>query len=74
MVSLTDIEDTYKHFGLVFNRKRVLQALQNLIDGDVIVSGPDGTQFKVLMELTRLWLQKNKSLGRVMMEENLLPE
>ncbi|HEY6286303.1 MAG TPA: FG-GAP-like repeat-containing protein [Ktedonobacteraceae bacterium] len=74
MVSLTDIEDTYKHFGLVFNRKRVFQALQNLIDGDVIVSGPDGTQFKVLMGLTKLWLQKNKSLGRVMLEENLLPE
>jgi hypothetical protein len=73
-VSLTDIEDTYKHYGLVFNRKKVLQALQNLIDGDVLVSGPDGTQFKVLMELTRLWLQKNKSFGRVMLEENLLPE
>jgi AAA+ ATPase superfamily predicted ATPase len=74
MVSLTDIEDTYKHVGLGFNPKRVLQALQNLIDGDVIVSGPDGTQFRVLMGLTRLWLQKNKSLGRVMLEENLLPE
>lgn len=74
IISLTDIEDTYKHVGLVFNRKKVLQALQNLIDGDVLVSGTDGTQFRILMELTRLWLQKNKSLGRVMLEENLLPE
>jgi ATPase domain predominantly from Archaea len=74
LVSLIDIEDTYKHFGLVFNRKKVMPALQNLIDGDVIVSGPDGMQFRVLMGLTRLWLQKNKPLGRVMLEENLLPE
>jgi len=74
MVSLTEIEDTFKHFGLAFNRKRVIQAVQNLIDKDVITSGPDGTQYKVLMGLTHLWLQKNKSLGRVMLEENLLPE
>jgi outer membrane protein assembly factor BamB/AAA+ ATPase superfamily predicted ATPase len=74
MVSLTEIEDTFKHFGLAFNRKRVIQAVQNLIDKDVIISGPDGTQYKVLMGLTHLWLQKNKSLGRVMLEENLLPE
>ncbi|MBV9615990.1 MAG: AAA family ATPase, partial [Ktedonobacteraceae bacterium] len=74
LVSLTEIEETYRHFGLVFNRKKVLQALQQLIDADVLVGGPDGTQFRVLMGLTRLWLQKNKSLGRVMLEENLLPE
>ena len=74
LVSLTDIEETYRHFGQPFNRKKVLEALQKLINADVIISGPDGTQFRVLMDLTRLWLQRNKSLARVMLEENLLPE
>lgn len=72
LLSLADIEEAYRHYGLPYDHERILRALQNLIEGDIIEDASEGTRFRVPVGLTRRWLREAKSLRRVMLEENLL--
>ncbi len=71
-LSLKDIEEVYRNYGLLYNHETVLHALENLIEGDIVESVLEGTCFKVPIGLTRRWLRETKALRRVMLEENLL--
>lgn len=70
-LSLKDIEEVYQNYGLPYNHVSIMEALEKLIDKDIVDSVSEGTRFKILIGLTRRWLRDTKSLKRVMMEENL---
>ncbi len=71
LLSLADIEEVYEHHGLLYNQKKVLQALRELTQNDIIESASKGTHFRILLALSQRWLRETKSLRRVMLEENL---
>ncbi len=71
-LSLKDIEEVYYSYGLPFRQERVLQALENLAEMDIVERGHEGMLFTIPIGLTRRWLREIKSLRRVMFEENLL--
>jgi outer membrane protein assembly factor BamB len=71
-LSLKEIEKVYLNFKLPYDHQLILDALGNLVAGDIVKRVSEGTCFKVSIGLTRRWLRDNKPLKRVLLEENLL--
>ena len=70
-LSLSDLEEEYDRYDLSYRHDSVLHALQNLVNEDVVEGLADGTQYRILVGLTREWLRKEKSPERVILEENI---
>ncbi|HLI71590.1 MAG TPA: FG-GAP-like repeat-containing protein [Ktedonobacteraceae bacterium] len=71
-LSLKDIAEVYHSYGLPFQQEKVLLALENLAEMDVVERGLEGTLFTIPIGLIRRWLREIKPLKRVMLEEDLL--
>lgn len=73
-LSLADIEEEYKRYGLPYRHDRVLEALHHLISEDVVEGFVNGTQYRILVGLTNEWLRKEKSPERVLLEGNIVTQ
>ena len=67
-----DIKEVYHNFGLSYDHKTVLDALESLVRADIAASVSEATRFKVPTGLLHRWLRETKRLKRVLLEENLL--
>jgi hypothetical protein len=72
LLSLAEIEEVYASYGLEYQYKDVLQALLSLSEKDIIECSVNNTQFRVILGLSQIWLQRTKTVRRVLLEENLL--
>jgi outer membrane protein assembly factor BamB len=70
-LSPSDIEDICHDYGMSYERKTLGQALQKLVQADIIEEIAEGSRFRISVGLTRRWVREAKPLRKVIQEENL---
>ncbi|HEY0757501.1 MAG TPA: PQQ-binding-like beta-propeller repeat protein [Ktedonobacteraceae bacterium] len=74
VVSLTDLQKAFDSYGVQFERRNVIKALENLTRGDFVREAQDGVQYSVPLGLLKAWLRKEKPPERVVREVKFLEE
>lgn len=74
LVSFTDIERIFQQLHLVYNYNQVAQALQSLIDRDILEGRLVEKKFRIPVGLIRALLRNEKPLKDVLLQENLLDQ
>ena len=76
MLSLAEVEDLYRRYGIHYKREYILDSLKTLIEADIIENKPNNTRkntldsnkFRIPVGLTRSWLLKEHPLEQVRRE------
>lgn len=78
LLSLTEIEEVYRRYGISYKREYILDSLKTLIEADIIEATQgdarktrlDSHKFRIPVGLTRSWLLKEHPLEAVRREMN----
>ena len=70
-LSLSDVEAICHDYGMSYERKTLGQALQKLVQADIIEEIAEESRFRISVGLTRRWVRETKPLRKVIQEENL---
>lgn len=70
--TLSDIEEEYSNCNIPYGEKAVTEALQNLVQDDIVEERFHGTQFRISVGFMKEWVARTRPPERVAREERLI--